>query len=125
MTKIIKIIIISFLAFSGTSNAAEWYEGGTLTDKGALTWQSAKLANKVASSADFLAVMYQSKMLNSSISSNIKGINNFAPYAIQLATCIDEATEKHKNSKENKKIYTNQKISSIGALCSSTMGWLK
>jgi len=125
MNKQISIIIISFLTFSGISNATEWYEGGTLTDKGALIWQKAKLADKVASSADFLAVMYQNKMLSPSISNNIKGVNDLAPYAIQLAICIDEATKKHANSKENTKIYTNQKISNIGALCSNTMGLLK
>lgn len=111
--------------FSGACNAGEWYEGGTLTDKGALIWQEASLANKIASSADLVAAMYQKRLLNSSISSKIKGGNDLAPYAIELAICVDGATKKEKDPKNNKQIYTNQTVNGMAAICVMMMGWAK
>lgn len=125
MNILIKIIAIVTLTFAGICNAVEWYEGGTLTDKNALIWQEASLANKIATSSDFVALMHQKHLLSSSISNGIKGVNDLAPYAIQLAICIDGATKKQTNPKNNKKIYANQKVSSIAAVCLTMMGWAK
>jgi hypothetical protein len=69
MYKIFKILLISSLAFTGTCSAGEWYEGGTLTDQNAIVGQDASLANKIAPSADFVAVMFQGSYLKLSISS--------------------------------------------------------
>jgi|TARA_B110000238_G_scaffold184084_1_gene211133 hypothetical protein len=125
MSNIFKVLLISFLGYTSTCSAGEWYEGGTLTDQNALAWQDANLANKIATSADFVALMFQNKLLNSLISNNIKSVDDLAPYAIQVAICIDGASEKQANPEENKKKYTNQKISSMAAICTTLMGWMK
>lgn len=123
MNKPRKTLSTFILIFAGVCSAGEWYEGGTLTDKGALIWQEAPLSNKIASSADFVAAMYQKQLLNTSISSKIKSVNDLAPYAIQLATCVDSATKKEQDPKKNKNIYTNQTVSSMAAICATMMGW--
>jgi len=125
MRYIEKILIVIILSFSGGSFAAEFYEGGTLSDKNALIWQDATLANKIATSSDFVATMFQKNILISSMASTIKSVNDLAPYAIQLAICIDESTKKEANEEQNRKIYTNQKISSMAVLCASLMGWVQ
>jgi len=125
MNKIFKILLISSLAFTGTCSAGEWYEGGTLTDQNAIAWQDASLANKIASSADFVAVMFQGSYLKPSISSNIKSVTDLAPYAIQVAICIDGSTKKLADPEENRKIFTNQELSGMAAICTTLMGWMK
>lgn len=125
MNKTRKIFLILTLMFFGTCSAGEWYEGGTLTDKGALIWQEASLSNKIASSADLVAAMYQKQLLNTSISSKINGVNDLAPYAIQLAACVDGGTKKEKDPKKNKNIYTNQTVNGMAAICVMTLGWAK
>lgn len=125
MNSLRKIFIAVIIMFTGTCNAGEWYEGGTLTDKGALNWQNASFANKIASSSDLVAAMYQKHLLNASITSTIKDVNDLAPYAIQLAVCVDGATKKEADPKENKKIYTNQTVSGMAAICVMMMGWAK
>lgn len=72
-----------------------------------------------------MAVMFQSQLLTSSVSSNIKEVDDIAPYAIQLAECIDQATKKIPDPKENRTMFVNQKISEIGAVCAGLMGWVK
>jgi hypothetical protein len=120
---LLKIItLITLLILSESIFASEWYEGGTLTDKNALAWQEASLANKIASAGDFVAVIFQSQLLVSSISSKIKGVNDLAPYSIQLAECINQAVAKNSDPEENKRIFINQKVNEIGAVCSGLMG---
>ncbi len=125
MNNLRKIFVIVSLAFAGNCSAGEWYDGGTLTDKGALIWQEASLANKIASSSDLVAAMYQKHLLNASITSDIKDVNDLAPYAIQLAVCVDGATKKEANPKDNRKMYTNQTVSGMAAICVMMMGWAK
>lgn len=117
------ILFIMVLVFAGACSAGEWYEGGTLTDKGALEWQKATLANKIASSADFVAAMYQKHLFNTTVTSKISNINDLAPYAINLAICLDGATKKKVDPEKNKMIYTNQTISGMAAICVMMMGW--
>ena len=123
MLKVVTIFL--GLVFSAGLVASEWYDGGTLSGENALAWQKATLGNKVASSGDFMAVMYQSGYLKSEISSSVKGVNDLAPYSILLAECIDQATSKHSNAEENQRVFSNQKVSEIGASCASLMGWLE
>ncbi len=125
MGNIFKVLLISFLGYTSTCSAGEWYEGGMLTDQNALAWQDASLANKIATSADFVAVMFQNKLLKPSISNNIRSVDDLAPYAIQVAICIDVASKKQANPEENIKIYTNQEVSGMAAICATLMGWMK
>lgn len=125
MRNIRNIFAILLLSTVGVLNASEWYEGGTLSDESALIWQGSTLANKIATSSDFVATMYQKKMFVASISSSIKNVNDLAPYAIQLASCIDEAAKRDPDPAQNKKMYTNQQVSSMAVLCAATMGWVQ
>ncbi len=125
MNNLSKILVALLFCFSYTCISAEWYEGGALTDKNALTWQEATFSNKIATSSDFVATMYQNKMLISSISNTINSVNDLAPHAIQLAICIDEATAKNPDPEKNKNIYTNQQVSGMAVLCAMTMGWFQ
>ncbi|MCP4607517.1 MAG: hypothetical protein GY845_02210 [Planctomycetes bacterium] len=72
-----------------------------------------------------MAVMFQNKLLKPSISNNIRSVDDLAPYAIQVAICIDIAFKKQANSEENTKIYTNQEVSGMAAMCAILMGWMK
>ncbi len=120
-SKIIFLLVI--LIFAGACNAREWFEGGTLTEKGALIWQEASFKNKIASSASLVAAMYNNNLLSTLVTNDIKNLKKLAPYAIGLAICIDGATKKEKVPENNKQIYTNQTVNDMAAMCVMMMGW--
>lgn len=118
------IVFISLIFLSASSFGAEWYEGGTLSDKDALVWQEASQANKIATSAHFVAVMATDDRLKSKMSIKITSAEELKIYATQLSTCIDGATEKNPDEKENKATFSNQSVSALGGICATLMGWL-
>lgn len=115
----------SLVLFTASVSASNWYEGGTLTNVGALEWQVATYQNKLASSADVVALMYQKNMLNSAIASSINSVDDLKPHAIELSTCIEAATKADPDPKKNKNMYANQTVNTFAALCVLTMGWGK
>jgi hypothetical protein len=115
--------MLIFLA--GTASSAEWYEGGKLAAAGALEWQKATPQNKLATSGDIVALMFQKGILKPEINRTIGGVNDLKPYAIGLATCIEGATEKRPDEDMNRKMFINQTVSSMAVLCVYAMGWDK
>lgn len=125
MKKINFIITAMFILFAGTASSAEWYEGGSLSNAGVLEWQEATPQNKIATSSDFVALMFQKKMLKSEIIKTIRSVNDIKPYAVELAACIEGATEKDPDEETNRQMFTNQTVSGMATLCIFTMGWDK
>ncbi|MFC6634610.1 hypothetical protein [Microbulbifer taiwanensis] len=115
--------VLVALGLSVNTLAKEWYEGGTLSSAGVLEWQSATAENKLASSADFVAVLYQKEMLSPSISGKITSIEDIKPYAVDLATCIEGASEKESDLEKNKRMYANETVASLASICILMMGW--
>lgn len=89
------------------SLAGEWYEGGTLSNAGILEWQQATAENRLASSADMVALLYQKKLLTPAISSKIRSMDDLRPHALELVTCLNESAKPQPDPKENRKIFTN------------------
>jgi len=125
MKKTIAAIIVTLGFTNAQISSAEWYDGGTLIQAGALEWQEATPQNKVASSSDIIAKLYQDNMLKSDIQKSIRTVDDFKPLASQLALCIEKATEKDPDPETNKRMYVNQKVVSMATMCIISMGWLK
>jgi len=125
MKKTIAGIILTLGFTNAQVSSAEWYEGGNLIQAGALEWQEATPQNKVASSSDIIAKLYQDNMLKSDIQKSIRTVDDFKPLASQLALCIEKSTEKDPDPVTNKRMYANQKVVSMATFCLLSMGWLK
>jgi hypothetical protein len=119
----LSLLTIASLGFCSFSQAGEWYEGGTLTSASILEWQKAAPENKLASASDFVATLYQKKMLNSTLLTSIHSVDDLKPYAIELAICIEAASKKEANEAENKRLYVNQTVAGFASICVITMGW--
>lgn len=103
----------------------EWYEGGTLHNKNALAWQVASQRNKLATCADFVTNMWQKKMLKPSIEKNIVSLDDIKPLAKKLVVALDIAFQKTHNEDDNRKIYTNQRVTDAVVVIAITAGWFK
>ncbi len=125
MSNLKKTFLLVTLIFTGTCNAGEWFEGGTLTEKGVLIWQEASFKNKIASSSSLVIAMYNNDLLKTSITNDIKKFKKLAPYSIELAICIDGSTKKRATLKENKQTFTLQTVKGMAAICVMLMGWAK
>jgi hypothetical protein len=119
----LSLFTIASLGFSSISQAGEWYEGGTLTSAGILEWQIASPENKLASASDIVATLYQKKMLNSNFLTGIRSVDDLKPYAIELETCIEAASQAQPNEAVNEKMYANQTVVGFASICIVTMGW--
>ena len=67
---------------------SEWYSGGTLSKGTVGDWRSATAANRLATSADFTAVVVQSKGLK------LSSMDQLRPLATALETCVSEAAKR-------------------------------
>jgi len=74
--------------------ADEWYDGGDLNDKDNVAWQEAEANNRLASAANTVAALWTNEYLVAEIHAEITTMDAMKPYATQLMTCIDTATEK-------------------------------
>ena len=125
------ILLLGILfGFSGHgANKAKllWYQGGTLHNKVALDWQTATKKNKLATCMDFISKMYKLKALKPSISKklSVSITKKGRPYANQLVNFLDNAFKKEPDLKTNKKLFSNQKVSSTAIMGMIMMGWLK
>ncbi len=103
--------------------AGEWYEGGTLHNANALEWQKATYSNKIATCGDFLARYMIGGLLNKSFLSKITTVDDFKPYAIQLANGIDTAFIRLPDDNDNELKYKDDEVAfSAGALI-MVYGW--
>ena len=108
---------------SSNTKTRKWYEGGTLHQADALTWQDSSYRNKLATCADFIAVSWSDKKLNPKIQNSIKTMDDMRPYAAELVNCLDAALEKQSDPELNRKMYTNQTVAGTAALCTVMMDY--
>ncbi len=120
-----KIVIFVLLVFGLTpvSVAGEWYAGGTLSSAGILEWQQATAENKLASSADMVALLYQEKLLKPVVASKIQSMDDLKPLARDLVNCLNESTKPAAEPAENQRLFLNQSVGGFAAVCISLMGW--
>lgn len=106
------------------ATAQKWYEGGTLHNANGLEWQKAEHKDKLATSADILAKLHRMEKLSPAISSNIKRIDDFKPYADALTAQLDAAFEPASNEQENENLFKNQKVTDVAAILLISEKWI-
>jgi hypothetical protein len=119
------LVIIMLFLIPSSGYAKEWYEGGTLHNATALEWQNATFQNKLATCGDIVSATWQNKRFKPEIQSKITSMDVVMVLAKELMTGLDKAFEKEPDPKQNKIMYTNQKVSSSAALLMVMMGWVK
>jgi len=121
-------LVLLLVAFTMSSNAAyakNWYDGGNLHKAGAMDWQKATHANKLATCSDFLAALWQKKSLKPSLMSAIHSTDDMRVLSEELVRNMDEALSKEKNKRKNEMMYKNQTVSEIAAMLLIMMKWTK
>ena len=91
--------------------AGQWYSGGTLHAATGLEWQKADARNRLATAADMVAAVAKGGATNI----QYRTVEDFRPYAEQLAACITEATK-------TKAAWTVP-VQDIAALCVVSLQW--
>ncbi|HEY3983180.1 hypothetical protein [Cedecea sp.] len=124
--KSIFILFFAILALSTNSAfAKDWYQGGTLHEANALTWQKATQQNKLATCADFIAGLYSKDLLAPEISEKMKSVEDFKPYASELVKQLDAAFAPESDPAQNKKMFTNQTVKSTAMMLMIMMKWVQ
>ncbi|HDG4082616.1 TPA: hypothetical protein PCU81_002422 [Staphylococcus aureus] len=119
-------IFMALLVFSANSVQAKgWYQGGTLHEANALTWQKATQQDKLATCADFIAGLYSKDLLVPEISEKMKSIDDFKPYASELVKQLDAAFVPESDPAQNKKMFTNQTVKSTAMMLMIMMKWVQ
>ncbi|MEZ2744294.1 zinc ribbon domain-containing protein [Halopseudomonas bauzanensis] len=104
--------------------SVNWYEGGTLAKGSGLDWQQATTANKLATCADLLAVVWQNKKLSPEIMKTLRDVDDFKPWAVLLTAELDSAFEADPDPEQNKKMFSNQDVASTAVMVMAMSGWL-
>lgn len=125
MKKILSLTFLIFALFTNNAFAENWYAGGTLHEANALTWQTATPENKLATCADFIAGVYSKELLAPEINRKIKSVNDFKPYASELAKQLDDAFTPESDPIQNKEIFTNQSVKSTAMMLMIMMKWVQ
>ncbi|MFS7293442.1 hypothetical protein AB6864_24570 [Serratia proteamaculans] len=124
-----KSVFLLFLAITALSInsafATDWYQGGTLHEANALTWQKATQQNKLATCADFIAGLYSKDLLTPEISKKMKSVDDFKPYASELVKQLDAAFAPESDPTQNKKMFTNQTVKSTAMMLMIMMKWVQ
>ena len=89
----------------------QWYCGGTLHAANGLEWQQADPSNRLATAADMVAAVAEAE--DTKITA--RTVEDFRPYAAQLAACITEATKT--------RAAATLPVQDIAALCVASMHW--
>ncbi|AQW73427.1 hypothetical protein E4T96_14325 [Shigella flexneri] len=122
----LKLVLFYILfVFASHGYASEWYEGGTLHKANALEWQKASYKNKLATSADFIAVLYNQGRLTPELSTQVKNMDDLKLLAEELTKQLDMAFEPFADKKKNRKVYQNQSVSNTAVSLMLMMGWIK
>lgn len=87
-----------------------WNEGGTLHQVTGQEWQAAGAVNRLATASDFVASQKDHLKRPFTTEGELQAMS------IELGACITEATKPPGDT---------QKVSTIAAMCTITMGWLK
>ncbi|WP_426008279.1 hypothetical protein [Aeromonas salmonicida] len=106
------------------AQADAWYEGGTLHQANALQWQKASEADKLATCSDLVAAIYKNKSFKPELQQTIKSVDDFRPLAEELVKALNDAFKEDPDTKNNAKIFTNQKVPDTAVLLMMLMGWL-
>ncbi|HGM5299650.1 hypothetical protein ACMFFK_09670 [Serratia marcescens] len=110
---------------SSAAHADNWYQGGTLHNANALTWQKASQKDKLATCADFIAGLYSKELLSPEISSKMKSVDDFKPYASELVKQLDAAFAPETDPVKNKKMFSNQSVKSTAMMIIIMMKWVE
>ena len=89
----------------------QWHSGGTLHAANGLEWQQADASNRLATAADIVAAVVKGGGTKVTYST----VEDFRPYAEQLAACITEATQTRAAS--------TLLVQDIAALCVGSLPW--
>ena len=89
----------------------QWYSSGTLHNASGLAWQQADASNRLATAADLVAAVVKEGGTNITSST----VEDFRPYAEQLAACITEATQT--------RAAATLPVQDIAALCVISLQW--
>lgn len=106
------------------AQADAWYEGGTLHQANALQWQKASDADKLATCSDLVATIYKNKSFKPELQQAIKSVDDFRPLAEELVKALNGAFKEDPDTKNNVKIFTNQKVPDTAVMLMMLMGWL-
>ncbi|MBL0654861.1 hypothetical protein JD524_09570 [Aeromonas caviae] len=106
------------------AQADAWYEGGTLHQANALQWQKASDADKLATCSDLVAAIYKNKSFKPELQQAIKSVDDFRPLAEELVKALNGAFKADPDTKNNAKIFTNQKVPDTAVMLMMLMGWL-
>ena len=118
-TKVLGLLFVALLIlFPGTAIAAEWYEGGNLHEATISEWKKATPENKLATCGDFIAALFQHEQLNLPITT----VESIKPYAQELVSFIDLATEEDEDESFNEYI-DSQTVQSFVISGVLMMGW--
>ena len=89
----------------------QWHSGGTLHTANGLVWQQADAHNRLATAADMVAAVAK----GGATTMQYCTVEDFRPYAEQLAACITEATQTRAAS--------TLPVQDIAALCVGSLQW--
>lgn len=117
------VMALAICFLSMPAYAAKWYQGGTLQGATGSEWRQGSHRDKVATSADFLAAMYQKKMLAPAVTSSIGGVDDFKPFAEILAGQLDDVFQPDDGS--STATTDNMKVAESAVMLLAMMGWLK
>ncbi|MBI5550705.1 MAG: hypothetical protein HY911_04295 [Desulfobacterales bacterium] len=122
---IMAVFLFFALLYSDCMAGEKWYTGGTLHSAGALDWQEAPYANKLATCGDIFYLALKKGMLKPSIAAGIKTTDDIKPFAIELTNKLDYAFRRDPDDEINRKLYINQSVASYSTLIMITGGWFK
>ncbi|MCQ4053338.1 hypothetical protein [Aeromonas sp. SG16] len=106
------------------AQAEAWYEGGTLHQANALQWQKASDADKLATCSDLVAAIYKNKSFKPELQQAIKSVDDLRPLAEELVKALNDSFKEDPDTKNNEKIFTNQKVPDTAVMLMMLMGWL-
>lgn len=103
---------------------SKWYEGGTLHGGSGLDWQQATHANKLATSADLLASLWQKDKLSPEVRRPLRNIDDFKPLAEQLVAELDDAFAPEPDQHANRQMFANQGVADSAIMVMALKGWI-
>ncbi|NVK42095.1 MAG: hypothetical protein HWE39_12715 [Oceanospirillaceae bacterium] len=106
-------------------SAPQWTQGGTLVDKGALDWQQASNANKLASCATIISRMVERGILTDKIHNQLTSWDALKIVSVQMQKNLDTAFAPESNKDLNVKLFTSQKVLDTAIMLAITDGWIE
>lgn len=117
-----KKILCSILLLGGLLNpsfAQKWYEGGTLHQSNFHAWKTATYEDRLATCADFVAVIYSSEAFTPKIQASLKTIDDFRPYATSCVSMLNEVALSDDSS------VLDNGVSSTFVMGAAFAGWIQ